>query len=143
VVGLNAGADDYLIKPFALEELLSRVQALCRRSYGVKNTTLAVGDLVIETTTRTVRREGHPIDLTAREYHLLEYLACRQGQVVSRSEIENHIYDSEADPMSNVVDKSICAIRKKLSVSPASQPVLHTKRGHGYMLAPGGGDAEE
>jgi DNA-binding response OmpR family regulator len=133
VQGLRAGADDYLVKPFALEEFLARVQALCRRAYGTKQNLLAVGDLEVDLLGRTVRRAGRPIELTAREYLLLEYLACRRGQVVSRAEIENHIYDGQVDPMSNVVDSAICSLRKKLS-EPGDVALIHTRRGLGYVL---------
>jgi DNA-binding response OmpR family regulator len=133
VRGLQAGADDYLVKPFALEEFLARVQALCRRTYGGKQTLLAVGDLEIDTIARAVRRGAAKLDLTAREYHLLEYLAQRRGEVVSRGEIEAHIYDAKVDPMSNVVDSAICILRRKLAVDDAP-PLIHTRRGIGYVL---------
>lgn len=142
VQGLEAGADDYLVKPFALEELLARVQALCRRAYGSKQPRLAVADLEIDTLARCVWRAGQPIELTAREYLLLEYLARRRGHVVSRPEIEEHIYDGQVDPMSNVVDSAICGLRKKLGTTGAA-PLIHTRRGLGYVLdaAPGGAEA--
>jgi len=135
VAGLAAGADDYLVKPFALDELLARVQALCRRAYGTKQPRLVVGDLEIEPAARTIRRAGQGIELNAREYQLLEYLARRAGEVVSRTEIEAHIYDGQVDPMSNVVDSAICLLRKKLAVAPDAPPLIHTRRGHGYVLA--------
>lgn len=134
VAGLEAGADDYLIKPFALEELLARVQALCRRAYGSKQPRLVVTDLEIDPAALRVRRAGQPIELTSREYQLLEYLARRHGEVVSRSEIEAHIYDGKVDPMSNVVDSAICTLRKKIAVPGASRPLIHTRRGLGYVL---------
>ena len=133
VRGLQAGADDYLVKPFALEEFLARVQALCRRTYGGKQTLLAVGDLEIDTIARTVRRGAAKIELTAREYQLLEYLAQRRGEVVSRAEIEAHLYDAKVDPMSNVVDSAVCVLRRKLAVGDAV-PLIHTRRGFGYVL---------
>jgi DNA-binding response OmpR family regulator len=133
VQGLRAGADDYLIKPFALDELLARVQALCRRAYGAKQPRLQIADLEIDPLARSAVRGGQRIELTAREYLLLEYLAHRRGEVVSRSEIEAHIYDGQVDPMSNVVDSAICTLRKKISAGSAA-PLIHTRRGLGYVL---------
>jgi DNA-binding response OmpR family regulator len=133
VQGLQTGADDYLVKPFALEELLARVQALGRRAYGTKQPRLIFGELEIDTVARTAQRAGEPIELTAREYLLLEYLARRRGEVVSRSEIEAHIYDEQVDPMSNVVDSAICSLRKKIGA--AGEPsLIQTRRGLGYVL---------
>lgn len=135
VAGLADGADDYLVKPFALEELLARVQALCRRAYGSKQPHLVVGDLEVDFAQRQARRGGLELDLTAREYQLLEYLARREGEVVTRAEIEAHIYDGQVDPMSNVVDSAICGLRKKIAFSPAAAPLIHTRRGLGYVLS--------
>src|SRR4030095_14605505 len=98
VRGLRKGADDYLVKPFALDELLARVEAPCRRRYGAKRTRIVLGELTIDTGARTVTLASTPVELTPREYALLEYLALRQGQVVSRSEIEHNIYHDSADP---------------------------------------------
>lgn len=133
VQGLRLGADDYLIKPFALDELLARVAALCRRSYGTKQSRFIIQDLEIDILARTVKRADQPIELTAREYLLIEYLAHRRGQIVTRTEIENHIYDGQVEPMSNVVDSAICGLRKKLSVA-SEAPLIHTRRGLGYVL---------
>jgi DNA-binding response OmpR family regulator len=129
VQGLQRGADDYLVKPFAFEELLARVQALCRRSYGRKNPLISIGPLEIDTARRTVSCSGKPLDLSAREFKLLEFLASRQGELVSRTEIEQHIYDDQVEPMSNVVDSAICTLRRKIG-----PPLIHTRRGLGYIL---------
>lgn len=133
VNGLNHGADDYLVKPFALEELLARVQTLCRRAYGSKQNRIRIADLEINTATKEVLRAGHSIRLQPREYQLLEYLARRSGEVVGRHEIEVHLYDNNTDPMSNVVESAISALRKKLNVTGAL-PLIHTRRGLGYIL---------
>jgi DNA-binding response OmpR family regulator len=133
VAGLQNGGDDYLVKPFALEEFLARVQALCRRAYGKKQNTLAVGDLEVDTLARGVKRAGRVVELTAREYLLLEYLARRKGEVVSRTDIESHIYDGQVDPMSNVVDSAICGLRKKIGTT-GEAALIHTRRGMGYVL---------
>jgi DNA-binding response OmpR family regulator len=135
VRGLHAGADDYLIKPFALDELLARVQALCRRHYLKKSPRLRVADLELDPATRSVTRHGKPIELTPRDYRLLEYLAARPGEVVSRTDIWAHVYDEHTEPMSNAVDSAICILRKKIE-PPGAAPLLHTRRGLGYVLGP-------
>jgi DNA-binding response OmpR family regulator len=133
VRGLQAGADDYLVKPFAYEELLARIQALCRRSYQRKNPQIDIGDLQVNIATHTVTRHGGIITLAPREFMLLEYLILRRGEVVSRSDIETHIYADSAEMMSNVVDSAICVLRKKLT-PPGATPLISTRRGLGYVL---------
>jgi DNA-binding response OmpR family regulator len=134
VRGLGSGADDYLVKPFAIEELLARVASLCRRSYGSKEARVSIGGLSLDFASRSVTRNGAEVALTAREYRLLEYLARRRGQVVSRAEIEAHIYDDKVDPMSNVVDSAICLLRRKISPAENDAQLIHTRRGLGYVL---------
>lgn len=133
VEGLQTGADDYLIKPFALEELLARIQALCRRQYDSKSNHLTIADLEIDLTAHVVMRAGRPVDLTAREFRLLEYLALRRGHIVTRGDIETHLYNESVDLMSNAVDSAVCTLRKKLETA-GSPDLIHTKRGLGYIL---------
>lgn len=133
VEGLNAGADDYLIKPFALEELLARVNVLVRRRYDQVNTLIEVGDLTINTATQAVHRAGIAIDFTRREYALLVFLAMRAGQVVSRTDIWENVYDFESDAHSNVIDVYIRYLRQKLEHNGWSR-MIHTRRGFGYVM---------
>lgn len=134
VLGLRTGADDYLVKPFALDELLARVEVLCRRTYQQSTPVVEVADLKLDSAAKTAHRGQQLLDLTAREFALLEFLMLRAGEVVSRTEIEEHIYDDMISPMSNVVDTAIYALRKKIAVSAKVEPLIHTKRGHGYIL---------
>jgi DNA-binding response OmpR family regulator len=133
VKGLNLGADDYLVKPFAFEELLARIRAIIRRNYKDKNPVIHIGPVQIDTTTQRVRCGQNEISLTPREYALLEYLALRTGQVVSRTDIWEHVYDFHSSATSNVVDVYIGYLRKKME-EPGNPPLIHTIRGRGYLL---------
>jgi DNA-binding response OmpR family regulator len=136
VAGLDAGADDYLPKPFEFDELLARIRALARRAHNQKNPLLYLpGELTLNTSTRTVLRSGTELmpPLTAREYTLLELLALNAGKVISRTQIEERIYEELAEPMSNVVDVAICTLRRKIDV-PGQPSLIQTRRGMGYVL---------
>jgi len=137
VNGLRMGADDYLIKPFAFDELLARIQVLCRRSYGHRTSEVVLGSLHIETASQKATLAGNVLELTPREYRLLEYLVLRRGETVSRSDIEARVYRTDADLMSNAVDSAICSLRRKLSIDP-NGPRIRTRRGFGYILEPKG-----
>jgi len=135
IAGLDAGADDYLVKPFALQELLARLRSVIRRKYGGATNLLTVGDLEIDSTARTVRRSGQIISLSAREFALLEYLVRRRGQVVSRAEVWEHVYDFASEPSSNVIDVYVGYLRRKLGDGEAGSPrLIHTHRGLGYSV---------
>lgn len=136
VRGLDLGADDYLVKPFEWEELLARVRALIRRAHGQGSSILRVGELEIDTAARTVRHRGQEIVLSAREYALLKYLATRAGQVVTRSDIWEHLYDQHDQTTSNVVDVYIGYLRNKID-RPFGSRLIQTRRGHGYILTAG------
>jgi two-component system, OmpR family, response regulator len=129
VRGLNLGADDYLTKPFALAELIARVHAMIRRAYGNPVSTLRLGELTIDTAARKVWRAGVPIELTAREFAILELLTRSRGSVVARSTICEHIYNEDTDVLSNVVDVHVAALRRKLGPD-----VIRTRRGEGYII---------
>ena len=133
VTGLDLGADDYLVKPFAFEELMARVRALLRRSYRQKNPRIKIKDLRIDLTTQRVWRGREEIQLTPREYILLEYLAMRAGQMVSRSDIWEHVYEFASSASSNVVDVYIGYLRKKIE-REGKPTLIHTVRGRGYLL---------
>jgi len=130
----DLGADDYLVKPFAFEELTARVRALIRRGHDQPSSTIVVGDLEIDTAKKCARRAGKEIELSAREFALLEYLGHRQNRVVSRAEIWEHLYDEHDEISSNVVDVYIGYLRSKID-KESPHKLIHTRRGLGYILA--------
>lgn len=136
VTGLDLGADDYLSKPFAMAELLARVRRLVRSGHSRPSPSVAIGHLLIDTVRREVAVDGEIVALTAREYALLEYLAMRSGKLVSRSELQEHIYDDHSLIGSNVLDVYVGYLRRKIERKGLPR-LLHTRRGHGYILEVG------
>jgi len=134
VEGLDVGADDYLAKPYHFPELLARVRALLRRGPALTPSVLSFHDLTVDTRARRVERAGRAIALTTKEYALLEYLLRRQGEVVGRADIAEHVWDDSFDPMSNLIEVYIQRLRRKID---DAHPVkrIHTQRGAGYSLA--------
>ena len=133
VAGLDSGADDYLIKPFAFAELLARIRALLRREPAFKGTLLQVADLEMNTASHAVRRGDRPITLTSKEYSLLEYLMRHPHQILTRSAIAEHVWNYDFDNLSNLIDVHIFALRRKLD-DAYELKLLHTVRGLGYRL---------
>ncbi len=129
VRGLDTGADDYLVKPFDLSELLARLRALIRRSVGQAVSRWEIKELEFDTRARTVRKAGVPIVLTAREYAIVEYLILHRGEVISRTQLYEHLWDENDDTLSNLVDVHVFSIRKKLGAD-----LITTRRGQGYCI---------
>jgi len=136
IAGLDTGADDYLTKPYAFNELLARVRALMRRGPALTSDTITLGDLVMDKKSRKVTRAGIPIDLTAKEYALLEYLLRRADEVVGRADIAEHVWDENFDPFSNLIEVYIQRLRRKIDDNH-SMKLLRTRRGEGYVLTAG------
>ena len=134
VEGLDSGADDYLAKPFDFKELLARLRALLRRSAGLRPQVARVADLTLNTASHAVTRAGKPVNLTAKEYALIEFLVLNQGRVVGREQIGQHVWDENFDPFSNVIDVYIKRLRSKLDTG-FGRRLIHTRRGEGYILS--------
>ncbi|MFO1006365.1 MAG: response regulator transcription factor [Planctomycetaceae bacterium] len=133
VLGLDQGADDYLVKPFSLPELFARLRALIRRSVGQSDSVITIEDVCIDTRTRTVSKGGESVPLTAREYALVELLSLRVGELVSRTQIYDHLFDENDDSLSNLVEVHVSNIRKKLG-----KDFIETRRGQGYIVTGAG-----
>jgi two-component system OmpR family response regulator len=129
VRGLDCGADDYLIKPFELAELLARIRALVRRAAGKADSVIHVGDVTVDTTAHTVIQAGQSVSLTPREYAIVQWLAVHQGELITRTTLYDHLFDEEDDSLSNLLDVHISNIRRKLG-----SDFIITRRGHGYMV---------
>jgi DNA-binding response OmpR family regulator len=133
VAGLDCGADDYLIKPFDFKELLARLRALARRTGAPQPQFLTVADVVINTASHAVTRAGQPVNLTAKEYALLEFLVLHRDRVVGRDAIAQHVWDESFDPLTNIIDVYVKRLRAKLE--SAGRRLIHTRRGEGYILS--------
>ena len=133
VKGLDYGADDYLVKPFDFNELSARIRAVVRRKYGNSSNKLIIGDLVIDSSEKSVTRAGKNIDLTGKEYEVLEYLVQSKNRILSRDQIKGHVWDYDYEGDSNIIDVLIKNIRKKIDVENGKQ-IIYTKRGLGYVV---------
>jgi DNA-binding response OmpR family regulator len=135
VTGLNTGADDYLVKPFGFSELLARIHALLRRSELTRPVVLAVADLTLDPQSHRVARAGLPINLTPKEYAILEVLMRHAGRVVTRARLADHVWETEQDSLTNLVDVHVSHLRRKVD-GPGGSPLIHTIRGRGYLVGP-------
>jgi two-component system copper resistance phosphate regulon response regulator CusR len=145
VAGLDAGADDYLAKPFDFKELLARLRALLRRPHALRPAEVRAGDLLLNTASHAAWRGGSPVNLTAKEYALLEFLVLNQDRVVGREQIAQHVWDESFDPLSNVIDVYIKRLRAKIDAG-FDRRLIHTRRGEGYLLSaalPGAAEARD
>jgi len=133
VEGLNAGADDYMVKPFSFEELLARIRALMRRPSEAKSNLIKVGDLSLDTVSYEVKRANQPLELSAKEFALLEYMMRNAGRVLSKDMIISHVWDFDADVLPNTVEVYMGYLRNKVD-KPFPKPLIHTQRGFGYLL---------
>lgn len=133
ILGLDSGADDYIVKPFEFDELLARIRVLMRRNYGFATNIIQVDDVVLDISKKQVTRSGESIVLTGKEYEVLEYLFKNKTGIISREQILNHVWDYDYEGASNIIDVIIKNIRKKLDVG-SKKPIIHTKRGLGYFV---------
>lgn len=133
VLGLDSGADDYIVKPFEFDELLARIRVLMRRNYGFATNIIQVDDVVLDISKKQVTRSGESIVLTGKEYEVLEYLFKNKTGIISREQILNHVWDYDYEGVSNIIDVIVKNIRKKLDVG-SKKPIIHTKRGLGYFV---------
>ena len=135
ILGLDAGADDYLVKPFDFGELVARIRALLRRTPAERPPVLTVADVELDPAAHQVKRDGEPVELTAREFAVLEYLLRRAGQVVTRAELLDHVWDESHDGSTNIVDVYVGYLRRKVE-EPFGKPLIRTVRGSGYVIDP-------
>lgn len=133
ILGLDSGADDYIVKPFEFDELLARIRVLMRRNYGFATNIIQVDDVVLDISKKLVTRSGESIVLTGKEYEVLEYLFKNKTGIISREQILNHVWDYDYEGVSNIIDVIVKNIRKKLDVG-SKKPIIHTKRGLGYFV---------
>jgi len=133
VKGLDLGADDYIVKPFDFNELMARIRAVVRRKYGNSSNKLVIGDLILDISEKSVTRAGKQIELTGKEYEVLEYLMQSKNRILSRDQIKEHVWDFDYEGDSNIIDVLIKNIRKKIDIEDGKQ-IIYTKRGLGYVI---------